>query len=78
MNSLCYITWQVNQFKDLQHQNRLDSKSGSAHVTNMVLLWVAVVLYGAAETASRNTLVLFEMMGPLHWDITQVKCQDLF
>lgn len=67
---------QINHFKNLQHQNRLDPKSGSGHITSIVLLWLAVVLYGAADTASRNILVLYEMIGPLHWDNTQVGCQD--
>lgn len=69
----CCIPMQVNHSRDLQRQNRLDSKSGLGHVANMVLLWLAVVLYGAADTASKNILVLFEMIGPLHWDITQVR-----
>lgn len=83
LNLWCCIPLQVNHLKDLQHPNRLDSKNGSGHVANMVLLWLAVVLYGAADTASKNILVLFEMIGPLHWDVTQVPCRlfvvsDLF
>lgn len=63
---------QVNKFKALGHQNRLDTKTVSNQVANIVLLWLAVVLYGAAVSASKSILVLFELMGPLHWDITQV------
>ncbi|XP_061648831.1 solute carrier family 46 member 2-like isoform X2 [Phyllopteryx taeniolatus] len=41
-------------------------------VSNIILLWVSVVLYNAVDSSTRNILVLFQLMEPLHWNVIQV------
>lgn len=41
-------------------------------VVNIILLWVSGLLYNAVDSSTRNILVLFQLMEPLHWNVTQV------
>uniref|UniRef100_A0A3Q2Z0L5 Solute carrier family 46 member 2 n=1 Tax=Hippocampus comes TaxID=109280 RepID=A0A3Q2Z0L5_HIPCM len=41
-------------------------------VVNIILLWMSGLLYNAVDSSTRNILVLFQLMEPLHWNVTQV------
>lgn len=45
----------------------------STQVVNIVVLWVAGILYGAAVSGAKNILVSFQLMEPLHWSVAQVR-----
>ncbi|XP_049608382.1 solute carrier family 46 member 2-like [Syngnathus scovelli] len=59
--------------------NRTSSKANddtardrSHKVINIALLWVSGLLYNAVDSSTRNILVLFQLMEPLHWNVTQM------
>nr|XP_057908603.1 thymic stromal cotransporter homolog [Doryrhamphus excisus] len=65
---------QVKALCDTESLQKLSNASPSSHphVANIVLLWVAGILYNAVDSSTRNILVLFQLMEPLHWNVTQV------
>ncbi|KAM7405388.1 hypothetical protein PAMP_012655 [Pampus punctatissimus] len=75
LNAFCvlYILFflQVEASSDYKCLKNLSTKTVSERL-NIVLLWMAGVLYNAAFSAAENILVLFEVMEPLHWTVAQV------
>ncbi|XP_054640340.1 thymic stromal cotransporter homolog isoform X3 [Dunckerocampus dactyliophorus] len=66
---------QVGPLCDTESLNKLSNASPFAQpnkVVNIVMLWVAGILYNAVDSSTTNILVLFQLMEPLHWNVTQV------
>ncbi|XP_077470975.1 solute carrier family 46 member 2-like [Stigmatopora argus] len=57
------------------NNNNNNNNNTSDHpqkVINIILLWVSGLLYNAVDHSTRNILVLFQLMKPLHWNNIQV------
>ncbi|XP_037130586.1 thymic stromal cotransporter protein-like [Syngnathus acus] len=48
------------------------ARDRSHKVVNLALLWVSGLLYNAVDSSTRNILVVFQLMEPLHWNVTQM------
>ncbi|XP_061759094.1 solute carrier family 46 member 2 isoform X1 [Nerophis ophidion] len=66
---------QVGEWHDKELEPTLNRSSPSTRphkVVDIALLWVAGMVYNAVDSSTRNILVLFQLMDPLHWNVTQV------
>ncbi|XP_053705650.1 thymic stromal cotransporter homolog [Synchiropus splendidus] len=55
--------------KDLDTRSTCDQRR---QMVNILLLWTSGILYTSAVSAAKDILVLFLLMEPLHWSVTQV------
>ncbi|XP_061666028.1 solute carrier family 46 member 2-like [Syngnathoides biaculeatus] len=70
-----YIPTQVGALCDNQTPNKANDEPTCDHPRkfgNIILLWLSGVLYNAVDSSTRNILVLFQLMEPLHWNVIQV------
>ncbi|KAM9829478.1 solute carrier family 46 member 2-like isoform 1-T1 [Syngnathus typhle] len=76
-SSMLYVIFflQVGALCDNRTSNKASNDTAcdrSHKVVNLALLWVSGLLYNAVDSSTRNILVVFQLMEPLHWNVTQM------